>query len=566
MDEIAKQIPVTHLRESPFNPRKAFSEAALQELSLSIASQGVMQPIVARTLPAGQQDIWVRHEIVFGHRRFRAAKMAGLETVPVILRVMTDEQAAIAQVHENVQRQDVSALEEADSYSRLAREHGMSADAIAVAVGKSRSHIYGRLKLAKVAQEVRTAVAADGLPPDLAIEVARLTDHALQRKALKDLRDYAGEWVSVRDGARRLRQMFSYTITDAKFDPEDVSLAKLAGPCSACPKRAGNDPDLQGVLDADVCTDRLCFEGKTREHIRIELVAMAGLGHPVISGPKAAELLPNKHSTPAGYLSVAAGQWVNGQHLRYRDMIDELAKRGDPVPTPTIIAVDGGLDTRQFITDAQASAVMTAFTGQPADEDDDADTPSTAARAQGGCGLAGGDRLAAMASWSPAEQIAAAGDPWYAVRCAVIANLVNVPRTTDDLRALLLREYDMADGFGLVSRVMGLDDEHDAAEEAADAAEVDFSTRAWWVDRFARMTADQLGAMVVGMAVDDLLSRGHIDPRRDGAREQAVERVQMAQRYGVDVVAAARQGQMDDAGVAGSQPTAGAQVDAFEAA
>jgi ParB/RepB/Spo0J family partition protein len=562
MDEAIQQIPVTYLRESPFNPRKSFSETALAELADSIKTQGVMQPIVARTLPAGQQDIWARHEIVFGHRRFRAAKLAGLEAVPVILRPMTDEQAAIAQVHENVQRQDVTALEEADSFTRLQRDHGLSADAIAAAVGKSRSYVYGRIKLAKVATEVRDAVGDKALPADLAIELARLTDHALQRKALKDLRDYNGEWVSVRDGTRRLRQMFSLTISEAKFDPEDTSLAKLAGGCSACPKRAGNDPDLQGVLAADVCTDRLCFEGKTREHIRIELVAMASLGHPVISGPKAAELVPNKHSRPEGYTSPQGHGWLNGQRVSYQAMIDALAKCGEPVPMATIIAIDGGLDTRQFITDEQALAVETAYAGLVGG-DNGTDTQSTAG-ASAGKGAAGGGQDN-MADWTPAERVVRDGGAWVLVKRATRAAVLRTPRTTNDMRSILLREFDMADDFGLMAEVMGLDVEVAAAEQAweDDEAQAEpFSMHAWWAERLGTMTADQLAALMLGVALEDLMGHGN----RGIGREAAARGVALAERYGVDVAAAARQDQMDDAGVAGSQPAAGAQVDAFEAA
>lgn len=570
MAETIHTVPVTHLRESPFNPRKSFSEAALQELSLSIASQGVMQPIVARTLPEGQQDIWVRHEIVFGHRRFRAAKLAGLAEVPVILRPMTDEQAAVAQVHENVQRQDVTALEEADSYARLHRQHSMSADAIAIAVGKSRSHVYGRIKLAKVAPEVRAAVADDGLPPDIAIEIARHPDHTLQRKALKDLLKYSDEWPSVRDATRQLRGMFDNNVCDSLFDPNDATLAKLAGPCTTCPKRAGNDPDLQDVVDPGVCTDRSCFEGKIREHNRLEMVVLGAQGHPVIQGPKAEQMLPNRHAQPTGYQSLQSGQWVGAKHVRYAEMLTGLAERGETVPKTTLITVANGQEIKSFLTDEQADAVYKAFSGDDSDDDEQpsvgTSTPSTAARAQYMGGSATVQRERDMADWSPAERLAADDEAWLAVRRAALAELAARPRTTDDLRLMLIREYDQADGFGLMADSLGLNAEHDAAMKAADAADENFSARAWWVARFAAMTADQLGALVVGIALEDVLGTGRIYTHHDGARERAAARVALAERYGVDVLAAARPEQMDDAGVAGGTATAGAQIDAFAGA
>jgi ParB/RepB/Spo0J family partition protein len=570
MAETITTVPLTHLRESPFNPRKSFSEAAMQELSISIAALGVMQPIVARTLPTAQQDIWVRHEIVFGHRRFRAAALAGLAEVPVILRDMTSEQAAIAQVHENIQRQDVTALEEADSFKHLHKTHNMTADTIAAAVGKSRSYVYGRLKLATVAPEVREAVTDDGLGAEIALEVARLVDHTLQRKALKDLRKYSTEWPSYRNAKQQLQGMFDCDTEQALFDPADASLAKLAGACTACPKRAGNDPDLQGVLAPGVCTDRGCFGAKTREHNRLELVVLGSQGHPVVAGNAAAQLLPHKHSQPSGYVSLNAGNWIGDKHMRYSEMLATMAERGDEVPKTTLVEADGGMEIKSFLTAEQAEAVEKLFLGTD-DDDDDAGTggQSTAARAASGGGFGSVGRDEALASWTAAERVAIDPGQWLLVRRAALAALRRAPRTTDELRALLLREYDMADGFGLMADMMGLDAELEAAELAADEAGESFGVRAWWVERFARMGADDLGALAAGMAVDQAMGAGVGYWHQPGSRERAAERVALASRYGVNVegMAASRPDQMDEAGVAGGgAASTGAQLDAFAVA
>ena len=506
----------------------------------------MLQPIVARDLPAGQQDIWVRHEIVFGHRRFRAAQLAGLDAVPVVLRPFTDEQAALAQVAENLQRQDVTALEEADSFQRLHATHGMTADAIAAGVNKSRSYVYGRLKLAKLAPEVRTAIADDGLPADIAIELARLTDHTLQKKALKDLKGwaYGDTWPSVRTAQARLRGMFDNDVTDAVFGPADPELVPSAGACTTCPKRAGNDPDLQDVLAAGVCTDRECFDRKTGAYNRVELAALASRGHNVIQGPKADAMLPSKHSTPDGYNSVDAGDYLGGKFMRYSAMLQALAERGDPVPKTTVIALNGAADLRHFITDAQAVDLVRQLGGDA----DNAPTPSTAGA---GFRLGGGAAPVDMADWTPAERVVR-GDDWVRVKEAVMRNLLTRPRTTDDLRAILIREYDQADGFGPISATMGLDAEMDAAEKAAfdddDEQAEPFSYRAWWEARLATLSPDQLGALLLGAALWDLLGYcGHT------SRASAARRVALAERYGVDVVAAARPEQTAGAGVAGGR-------------
>ena len=549
-------VPVKYLRESPFNPRKHYSQGALQELADSIKAQTMLQPIVARDLPAGQQDIWVRHEIVFGHRRFRAAQMAGLDEVPVVIRPFTDQQAALAQVAENLQRQDVTALEEADSFARLHNTHGMTADAIAAGVNKSRSYVYGRIKLAKVAPEVRLAVTEDGLPPDIAIEVARHADHPLQRKALKDLKTwaYGDHWPSVRDAQRRLRGMFNTNVNEAQFDPADAGLAKLAGPCATCPKRAGNDPDLLDVVDAGVCTDPGCFAVKTREHNRLELVVLASQGHPVVQGPKADAMLPNRHSRPEGYVSTHAGEYIAGRKfMSYGEMLQALAERGEPVPKETLVAVAGGTDVRRFLTDEQAEDVRLRLAGDDAQADESASTPSNAG-ASASMGAAGGRDTS---GWTPAERVAIDRDGWVVVKRQAMRNLLRLPRTADDLRVILLREYDMGDDFGLAGEVMGIEDELRQAREADE----DLVGREWVQARLARMTGDELGALLVGVALEEALGYGGWT-----SRALAGERVAMAERYGVDVVAAARPEQTDDAGSAGGpRAEAGAQVDAFGA-
>jgi len=559
-------VPVKHLRESPFNPRKTYGATALAELAESIKAQGILQPIVARDLPAGQQDIWVRHEIVFGHRRFRAAQLAGLEEVPVVVRPFTNEQAALAQVAENLQRQDVTAFEEADSFARLHREHEMTADQIAAGVNKSRSYVYGRLKLAKVAPEVRTAVTDDGLGAEAALEVARLPSHALQKVALKNLRGYDGEWLSFRDAKRRVRDMFRCDTAAAPFDIHDVTLAKLAGPCHTCPKRAGNDPDLQGVLDADVCTDSECFQGKTNEHFRIELIAMGHQGHKTLRNEEADAFDKyERYSAPQGYTGVNEFFWVGSERVEYRAMLDKLAEAGKDLPKTLAVHRKGWSAMREFLTDEQADQVLGAYRALVGADAGDADTPSTAARAAHGGGFRFPNaNLTDTTDWTPAER-AVVGDGWMRVKEAVLRNLASLPRTADDMRVILLREYDQADGFGPISEILGLDAEQDAAEKAweEEPGAEPFSYRDWWETKLASLPPDTLATLLLGATLWDFLGYGG----RGYSRAQATAKVALAERYGVDVVAASQPEVKDDAGHAGgprAQASAVAeQLDAF---
>ena len=159
MSETITMLPLARLRESPFNPRRRYNEASLLELAETMLppTGRVHQPIVVR--PLVQADVEHDHEIVFGHRRFRAAGIAGLEEIPAIVRAMTDEEAQLAQVVENLQREDVSPLEEADALHTLRREHGQSIEDLMKHAGKSRSYVFNRLRLATAHDKVREAVA-----------------------------------------------------------------------------------------------------------------------------------------------------------------------------------------------------------------------------------------------------------------------------------------------------------------------------------------------------------------------------------------------------------------------
>jgi ParB family transcriptional regulator, chromosome partitioning protein len=134
-----RSVRISELQVSPLQPRRAFDEEGLAELTASIAEKGVIQPLIARPLEDG-------FEIVAGERRFRAAQRAGLDSVPVIVRQLDDRQTLELAIVENLQREDLTPLEEARAYTRLT-EFGLTQDDIAQAVGKSRPAVANTLRL-----------------------------------------------------------------------------------------------------------------------------------------------------------------------------------------------------------------------------------------------------------------------------------------------------------------------------------------------------------------------------------------------------------------------------------
>ncbi|MCU0734330.1 MAG: ParB/RepB/Spo0J family partition protein [Methylotetracoccus sp.] len=149
IEEKLRTLPVESLKAGPYQPRKDFNPARLQELADSISAQGVVQPIVAR--PTGTFD----YEIIAGERRWRAAQLAGLHEVPVLIRDVSDQTAMAISLIENIQREDLNPLEEAEALRRLVEEFSMTHQQIGDAVGKSRASISNLLRLNELNPDVK---------------------------------------------------------------------------------------------------------------------------------------------------------------------------------------------------------------------------------------------------------------------------------------------------------------------------------------------------------------------------------------------------------------------------
>jgi ParB family transcriptional regulator, chromosome partitioning protein len=148
-------VPIEFLKPNPRNPRRTFADAELGELASSVKQHGVIQPIVVRPVK-GAQD---RYEIIAGERRWRAAQLASLHEVPIVPIDVSDSDALEIMIIENVQREDLNAMEEAQGYHALADEFKRSQEDIAREVGKSRSHVANMMRLTKLPAEVQAFIA-----------------------------------------------------------------------------------------------------------------------------------------------------------------------------------------------------------------------------------------------------------------------------------------------------------------------------------------------------------------------------------------------------------------------
>ena len=149
-----REVPLDLLEPSPFQPRTSMDATALQELAQSIRQRGVLQPLLVRPHPTDAG----RYQIVAGERRWRAAGTAGLHEVPVLIQEMSDTDAAAAALVENLQRQDLDPIDEAEGFERLLRQFGFTQEALGDAVGKSRSHIANTLRLLGLPDRVKDAL------------------------------------------------------------------------------------------------------------------------------------------------------------------------------------------------------------------------------------------------------------------------------------------------------------------------------------------------------------------------------------------------------------------------
>ena len=147
-------LPVAQLHAGKYQPRTQFSDSSLNELADSIRKNGIMQPIIVRA----SDKYTDKYEIVAGERRWRAAQLAQLSEVPVIIRDIPDKQALELAIVENVQRQDLSPIEEANGYQRLVEEFDYTQEELAATIGKSRSHVANLLRLLSLPEEIRDMV------------------------------------------------------------------------------------------------------------------------------------------------------------------------------------------------------------------------------------------------------------------------------------------------------------------------------------------------------------------------------------------------------------------------
>jgi ParB family transcriptional regulator, chromosome partitioning protein len=263
-------LAVDTIHESTTNPRQTFEPSKLEELAESIRQHGLIQPITVRPNANG-------FEIVAGARRFRAAQLAELFSVPARIVELSDAQAMEWQLVENSQRVDVHPYEEAQGFQRLLDLPGYDVAAIVEKSGKSASHIYARLSLLQLIPIVAEAFVQERITASHANLIARLPQEhqaeAFENCWRKDWQDKEAHLLPAKHLSAWIQANLYLNLADAPFDREDMTLKPEAGACVTCPRRSGFNTSLFADVQGDQCLDAPCYQAKVTAHIDREIAA-----------------------------------------------------------------------------------------------------------------------------------------------------------------------------------------------------------------------------------------------------------------------------------------------------
>ena len=205
-DAVVYQIPIEKIRSNPYQPRRYFQRAALEELAASIREYGILQPLTVRKMSGGY------YELVAGERRLRAAEMAGMTTVPALLLQVNEYDSAMLALLENIQRQNLSFLEEVEGYRNLMEDYGLTQEELAAKLSKSQSFIANKLRILKLEDPIKRLLVEHQFSERHARALLKLPDAQSRMEALGKM---IQEEMNVRKTeelvAQMLKQMRSHT-------------------------------------------------------------------------------------------------------------------------------------------------------------------------------------------------------------------------------------------------------------------------------------------------------------------------------------------------------------------
>jgi ParB family chromosome partitioning protein len=226
-EEAIHQLSVEKIGPGPFQPRRTIREEQLKELALSIEEQGIIQPIVVRERAVVDSQTGVRFEIIAGERRWRAAQLVNLDAVPAVIRTMSDASAIAVALIENIQRENLNPLEEANAFQKLIIEYEMTHQEVANAVGRARASISNTLRLLDLSSSVQTLLNEAKINMGHARTLLSLTDSSMQLEVANLIIE---KKLSVRDTENLVRSILKgANRPKTKKQPENPDIKRLEG-------------------------------------------------------------------------------------------------------------------------------------------------------------------------------------------------------------------------------------------------------------------------------------------------------------------------------------------------
>jgi ParB/RepB/Spo0J family partition protein len=348
---VFKWLSLDQIRHSPTNPRRRFDEAALAELAESIKAKGVLQPVLVRPIEDGD----IRYELVAGERRYRASQIAGIPVIPAVIREISEREAAELQIIENLHREDLTALEEAQGFKTLLEQHDYTTEQLAEKLGKSKSYVYGRVKLCQLPELARTALDDGRITASTAGLIARIPNAELRVEATQEIISpninmwkKGDEALTYQEAKDLIEEHYMLELKKAPFSRKaaiavprgDGPLGPLPdiiiGACDKCPKMTGNNREEFPDGRADICTDPACYAEKVKGHNAQALAKAHEQGLKVWSDKETKKAFPHgRIYSHEGWIDLAEQCYQDSKRRSYKQLL------GDQVQ-PEVVQLDDG--------------------------------------------------------------------------------------------------------------------------------------------------------------------------------------------------------------------------------
>lgn len=331
VDTIAMVIPLNQLHASPMNPRKTIGDVG--ELADAIKAKGLLVPLLVRPTPKAKTPF----EVVFGERRFHALAKNGDHAARCEVRELTDDQALELMLIEFAQKQDLTALEEAEAFEQLRSKLKKTAQAIADDVKKSVPYVYKRLRLAALSPAAKAKLKSGDLLQGAAEWLSRLESHEAQDKLLpRMIRRVENEYEFSPATASQAKDEVQRAMCKLKDAPFDIAKSPFiiigdvdAGACTVCPKNtAAQLTMLVETAEEERCTDAACWSAKVKVHGAAVLEEAKAKGKPIVKDSKIwQEHDPERLKFEAPFVDLADHVYVNGDRVAWKKVLKDAGAK-----------------------------------------------------------------------------------------------------------------------------------------------------------------------------------------------------------------------------------------------